>query len=262
MAWHYDHSKGRTVKGINILTAMVRYGDVRLPIAYEVIEKTIRYSDLQTKKERRKSSFTKNDLFLKLLNVAIRNDLKFAYVLADRWFSSQSNMSYIHNVGKKFIMGIKSNRCVALTEKDKENGKYQQLKQISLEDGIPQTVYLKGMAFKVQVMKKTFKNENGKESVLYLVTNDLSIDGQPILDTYKKRWSIEEFHKSVKQNSSFEKSPTRIVTSQLNHIYYSILGFCRLERLKLKKSLNHFAIKYKLILRANQIALQELRSMA
>ncbi|WP_155081158.1 hypothetical protein [Piscirickettsia salmonis] len=58
------------------------------------------------------------------------------------------------------------------------------------------------MAFKVQVMKKTFKNENGKESVLYLVTNDLSIDGQPILDTYKKRWSIEEFHKSVKQNSS------------------------------------------------------------
>ncbi|QGP58120.1 IS701 family transposase [Piscirickettsia salmonis] len=261
IAWHYDHSKGRTVKGINILTAMVRYRDVRLPIAYEVIEKTIRYSDLQTKKERRKSSFTKNDLFLKLLNVAIRNDLKFAYVLADRWFSSQSNMSYIHNVGKKFIMGIKSNRCVALTEKDKENGKYQQLKQISLEDGIPQTVYLKGMAFKVQVMKKTFKNENGKESVLYLVTNDLSIDGQPILDTYKKRWSIEEFHKSVKQNSSFEKSPTRIVTSQLNHIYYSILGFCRLERLKLKKSLNHFAIKYKLILRANQIALQELRSM-
>ncbi|QGP55205.1 hypothetical protein PsalMR5_02649 [Piscirickettsia salmonis] len=34
--------------------------------------------------------------------------------------------------------------------------------------------------------------------------------------------AIEEFHKSVKQNSSFEKSPTRIVTSQLNHIYYSI----------------------------------------
>ncbi|QGP49676.1 hypothetical protein PsalN5692_01128 [Piscirickettsia salmonis] len=54
IAWHYDHSKGRTVKGINILTAMVSYGDVRLPIAYEVIEKTIRYSDLQTKKERRK----------------------------------------------------------------------------------------------------------------------------------------------------------------------------------------------------------------
>ncbi|QGP57808.1 hypothetical protein PsalBI1_00352 [Piscirickettsia salmonis] len=54
------------------------------------------------------------------------------------------------------------------------------------------------------------------------------------------------------------KIPTEVATLT---IYYSILGFCRLERLKLKKSLNHFAIKYKLILRANQIALQELRSM-
>ncbi|QGP58972.1 hypothetical protein PsalMR5_02615 [Piscirickettsia salmonis] len=44
-----------------------------------------------------------------------------------------SNMSYIHNVGKKFIMGIKSNRCVALTEKDKENGKYQQLTLRAME---------------------------------------------------------------------------------------------------------------------------------
>ncbi|QGP55171.1 hypothetical protein PsalSR1_02615 [Piscirickettsia salmonis] len=42
-------------------------------------------------------------------------------------------MSYIHNVGKKFIMGIKSNRCVALTEKDKENGKYQQLTLRAME---------------------------------------------------------------------------------------------------------------------------------
>ena len=261
IAWHYDHCKGAAVKGVNLLTAMVRYGDVRLPIAYEVIEKTIHYTDLATKKERRKSSLTKNDLFLKLLAVAIRNDLKFEYVLADRWFSSQSNMSYIHNIEKKFIMGIKSNRCVALTKEDKENGNYQQLKQTSLENDIPQTAYLKGMDFKVQVMKKTFKNEDGKEKVLYLVTNDLSIDGQFILDTYKKRWSIEEYHKSVKQNASFEKSPTRVITSQLNHIYYFIVGYCKLERLKIKTSLNHFAIKYKLILRANQVALQELRNM-
>ncbi|WP_155081073.1 hypothetical protein [Piscirickettsia salmonis] len=61
--------------------------------------------------------------------------------------------------------------------------------------------------------------------------------------------------------NTYRGSDAYVVTSQLNHIYYSILGFCRLERLKLKKSLNHFAIKYKLILRANQIALQELRSM-
>ncbi|QGP50440.1 hypothetical protein PsalN5692_01905 [Piscirickettsia salmonis] len=38
-----------------------------LSVALQMTEgETIRYSDLQTKKERRKSSFTKNDLFLTL----------------------------------------------------------------------------------------------------------------------------------------------------------------------------------------------------
>ncbi len=91
------------------------------------------------------------------------------------------------------------------------------------------------------------------------MTNDLSLDGEHLLDLYKKWWSIEEYHKSVKQNASFEKSPTRTVTSRLNHIFCSIIGFCKLERLKIKIKLNPFSIKYKLILRANQITIQELK---
>ena len=35
--WHYAHAKGRTLKGINILSCMIRYGEVSLPIGYEVI---------------------------------------------------------------------------------------------------------------------------------------------------------------------------------------------------------------------------------
>ena len=52
--WHYSHAKGDVVKGINILTCMVRYGDFSVPIGYEVIKKDIRYCDVKTKKERRK----------------------------------------------------------------------------------------------------------------------------------------------------------------------------------------------------------------
>ena len=149
-----------------------------------------------------------------------------------------------------------------MSEDDKLAGRYQPLDSIGLEDGVPQKVYLKDIGFAVQLLKKIFKNEDGSTGTLYLVTNDIEIDGERILELYKKRWRIEEYHKSIKQNASFEKSPTRVVTSQLNHIYYSIVGYCKLERLKIKTSLNHFAIKYKLILRANQVALQELRNIA
>ena len=43
VCWHYDHSKGRTVKGINFLTAHYVTQEVSLPVSFELVEKTERY---------------------------------------------------------------------------------------------------------------------------------------------------------------------------------------------------------------------------
>ena len=43
--WHYSHAKGTVLKGINLLSCMVRYDDICLPIGYEVIKKDIEYVD-------------------------------------------------------------------------------------------------------------------------------------------------------------------------------------------------------------------------
>ena len=37
--WHYSHAKGSVLKGINILSCMIRYDDFSVPIGYEVIKK-------------------------------------------------------------------------------------------------------------------------------------------------------------------------------------------------------------------------------
>ena len=166
--WHYSHAKGSVLKGINILSCMIRYDDFSVPIGYEVIKKDIIYSDIKTRQTRRKSSVTKNQLFQNLIAQSITNKVMFDYVLADSWFGSKANMVHIH----------------------------------------------KGL------------------------------------------------QKSIKQNASLTKSPTRTVKTQCNHIYASIIAYCKLELLKIKTQLNHFAIKYKLIVRANQIAWQELKNMA
>ena len=36
ICWHYSHAKGRCVKGVNLLSCLVRYGDIALPVAYEL----------------------------------------------------------------------------------------------------------------------------------------------------------------------------------------------------------------------------------
>ena len=171
-------------------------------------------------------------------------------------------MAHIHNDPQKsFIIGIKSNRTLALTENDANNGKYAQVRELDIEEDVAITVWLKGLDFPVKLLKKVFKNENGSIGVLYLISNDMHSSADRLYEVYQKRWRIEEFHKSIKQNASLAKSPTKKVKTQCNHIFAAMIAYCKLEMLKIKTNLNHFAIKYKLLLRANQIAMRELKNM-
>jgi len=74
-----------------------------------------------------------------------------------------------------------------------------------------------------------------------------------------KRLQIEIFHQSIKQNTSLSKSPTRIIRTQSNPKFASLITYCKLELLKVKTSLNHFAIKQKLLLKANILMFNELQ---
>lgn len=262
VCWHYSHAKGRCVKGINILSGMIRYGDLALPIAFEAIRKELYFCDLVDRKEKRRSSISKNELFRNMLQQAVKNQVKFDYVLADSWFGAKKNMEFIHyDQEKAFIFGMKANRLIALSERERKKGQYQSLSSLDLKDEETKIVWLKDLSFPVKVLRRIFKNENGTTGTLYLVTNDLNLDADQIYDIYQKRWRIEEYHKSVKQNASLAKSPTKVSRSQRNHIFASIIAYCKLELLSLRTSLNHFALKYKLIVRANQMAYQELQSL-
>ena len=262
ICWHYSHAKGRLMKGINLLSCLIRYGDVALPVSFEIIKKEHRYIDDATNRERRKSIVTKNELFRGLIQQAVDNNVIFKYALADNWFSSKENMAFLHvDLKKYFIFGIKSNRTVATSAKDKLSGQFQQVRHLKLKEGQSIKVYLKGLDFPVQLLKKVFKNENGSTGVLYLVTNDLTIDANHMYQVYQKRWRIEEYHKSIKQNSSLAKSPTRTVRTQSNHVFASIVAYVKLEKLKLKTHLNHFAMRYKLVMKANRLAYKELQNM-
>lgn len=260
--WHYSHAKHRHVKGINLLSCLVRYGDVALPIGYELIKKDIAYCEIKTKKLKRKASIGKNELFRQLIQQAVTNQVPFDYILADNWFGAKANMVFIQNVLKKhFIFGIKSNRCIALSLEEAESGQFQQVKSLDWKDGDCATVYLKNLTFPVKLLKKVFTNEDGSTGILYLVTNDCSIEANRIYEVYQKRWRVEEFHKSIKQNASLSKSPTKTVRTQCNHLFSAMVAFCKLELLKIKTPMNHFAIKNKLLLKANQIMFAELQKL-
>jgi len=69
-----------------------------------------------------------------MIVASIGNTTKFKYVLLDAWFCSLKNMEFIKKHNKNFIMGIKSNRLTALSEKDKKEGKFLHLRDIAIEE--------------------------------------------------------------------------------------------------------------------------------
>ena len=60
---------------------------------------------------------------------------------------------------------------------------------------------------------------------------------------------MEEYHQSLKQNTSMGKSPTKTIDAQANHFFASILAYIKLEKLTLRLSIGHFRLKAQLYLR-------------
>jgi len=262
ICWHYDHAKGRNVKGINFLTTLYYAKEIALPVAFEIVSKTERYIDKKTGKEKRRSKTTKNEHYRHMLQAVFRNKIPFRYVLNDIWFASAENMRFVKlDLEKDFIMALKGNRKVALTEDDKSNGKYQRIDQLELPEGCTQITYLEGVPFPLHLVRQVFKNEDGSEGVRYLVTSDLTLDADQIIAIYQKRWKVEEYHRSLKQNASLAKSPTRTETTQTNHFVAALWSFVKIELLKVQTKKNHYQLKAQLYFSALQQAFHELRNL-
>jgi len=258
VSWHHDHSQDRTVKGINFLTALYHASDVSLPIAFDLVTKTQEYIDPKTKRSKRKSSITKNERYRMLLRVAAHNQITFKYVLNDVWFASSENMKFIkHQLHKEFVMPLKENRKLALSAGQKQHGQYVTVTTLELAAGTTLQIWLEEVDFPLALTKEVFTNKDGSVGVRYLVSSDLTLNFDQLTRLYQKRWGIEVYHKSLKQNASLEKSPTRTPTTQRNHLFASLCAYVKLEALKLKTGVGHFTIKSKIYLSALKAAYAE-----
>ncbi len=130
---------------------------------------------------------------------------------------------------------------------------------MDFEQNRTHTVWLKGLDFPVLLIKQVFINKDDSSGTQYLITNDYQLDFDQTCTIYQKRWSVEVFHKSLKQNASLEKSPTKREVTQSNHIFGSMIAYCKLEVLKFKQQTNHFQLKSNLYMVAVKAAFKELQ---
>lgn len=259
ICWHWNYAENRAVKGINFLTAFYQVGTVGLPVAFDLVTKTEIYLDPKTGKEKRRSTISKNERLRMLLRISVHNEILFSYVLADLWYASAENMKFVvQELQKHFVFPLKANRKVALSAAEQKQGRFVAVETLELPAGQPRQIWLEEVPFALLLTKEVFTNKDGSQGVRYLVTDDLTLAYDQIIKLYQRRWSIEVYHESLKQNAALEKSPTRTETTQRNHFFASVCAYIKLESLKIRTGVNHFALKSKIYLAALKTAYQEL----
>jgi hypothetical protein len=262
ICWHWDHTIGRSVKGINLLTCLYYVHDISLPVAFELVKKPDFVADKKTGRPKRKARKSKNEWYRQMLQTCVNNGLPFRYVLNDSWFASAENMIFVkQTLHKEFVMPLKDNRKVSLVAPHQSDRAFVPVSTLSLEADTPITVWLEDVDFPLLLLKQVFTNADGSEGVLYLVTSDTTLTSEQMATLYQKRWKVEEYHKSIKSNLGFAKSPTKTVRTQSNHVFACLMAFVKMERMRLHTHLNHFAMKAKLYQGALATAFRELQTL-
>ena len=196
-----------------------------------------------------------------MIQQAVINQIPFRYVVNDVWYASAENMQCIkQRIQKDFVMPLKRHRKIALSAADKKQGRYVHLHTLDLKPHTICEMYLEGVEFSLLLVKHVFANEDGSMGEVYVVTSATSLTYDAISTIYRKRWNVEPYHKSLKQNASLERSPTHTVTTQTNHFFAALEGYIKLERLKCTTTLNHFALKAKRYAHALRSAFDSLQA--
>jgi len=235
---------------------------VSLPVGFHLVAKTETYVDPKTQKEKRRSPVSKNAVCRELIKQAVTNRIPFRFVLCDVWFAAAENLVFLkQQQHRDFICPLKTKRKVALSRAEKQQGRYTRVDTLELEAQTTREIYLEGVDFPLVLVKQVFTNEDGSVGIRYLVSSATTLSFDDLTTTYHTRWQVECYHKSLKQNVSLAKSPTQTVTTQTNHFFAALCGFIKLERLKMRTTLNHFALKSKLYLNALHSAFATLRAL-
>lgn len=162
-----------------------------------------------------------------------------------------------HQLGKEFVMPLKENRKVTLSLAAKQQGQYVAVNTLALAAGAPQQIWLEEVACPLLLTKEVCTSEDDSVGVRYLVASALTLSFDQLTKLYQRRWSIAGYHKSLKQNASLEKSPTRTPTTQRNHLFASLCAYVKLESLKIRSGVSHFTLKSKIYLSAVKTAYAE-----
>jgi putative transposase len=220
---HWSGKHRKVVCGINLITLLWTDGDRYIPCDY-------RFYDKPT------DGATKNDHFRKMLLTAKERGFSPACVLFDSWYSSIDNLKTIRNLGWFWLTQLKSNRQV-----DPDRGGNRAISEVEISES-GSILHLKGYGF-IKVFKLVARNGD----IEYWATNKVEMSELERVKFNDMAWTIETYHRGIKQFCGVERCSARNGRAQRNHIGLGLRAFLRLEHHSFHKGISWFEAKTSII---------------
>ena len=217
----YSGNADDVIAGIGLIN-LLWHGleqEVSVPIDYRVYDK-----DTDGK--------TKNTHFCEMLSLAKSRGMTPEAVVMDAWYSSLKNLKAIRDHGWIWITTLRKNRKVN--------------RDVSLEslfipdDGL--RVHLRGYGW-VTVFK--FVAKNGR--IDYVTTNMETPTRDQVKRVMDARWSIEVYHRELKQTCGIERCQARTGRAQRNHIFMAIVAWLDKHKRRLQEKITLYEQDWQVI---------------
>ena len=225
----------------------------------ELARKPIPFCDrLQTRRVKRKSEVSKNQLLRQMLRTCQQNRLRYRYVLADSWFSAKENLSptrpeeTLHR--RPQIQPDGRLEPTRQSPRPLRAHRYAGLVRPHAGQRLDQRT-----PFSSPLHRQVLQTKTIPPVFCIWPVVDLDPHGDALETIYQKRWKVG-LSPTLKSHAALAKSPTKRVR-QSNHVFMAIYAAFSLEWLRIKHRMNPFALRSKLYLKAIRHAFEELQKL-
>ena len=207
--WVFDHTQGKSVWGMQYVTAVVSGREGIFPLNLDL---------------KAKSGLSKIVMQMAVIKRAITAGLHFSTVVFDSWYFASRLVRFLERENKDRITEAKSNRKIFV------DGEWMRLKDYAASLNLRNmTAYrIHDSTYFMTSITTGMKNVGkvqviisiGKNAEKFFVTNRTDWKPKKVIDQYLRRWDIEVFHRELKQDG-------------LRHLYQrtheSLLGTAKLS---------------------------------
>ena len=238
----WSNKEHRCINGLNIISLNFTDAHSTFQLDFAIVMNKSRRKGLNTFSNalhhrsnayarRVESTRGKNTLAVEMLKRALDQGITADYLLVDSWYAKPNFIKEAKDEGVDVVARIANNNTIwNFKGKHKTlNSMYGALSKIKNEKtgyhGKIQYHYFDTIGEHKTLGKvKLVFLHTGKELIV-LISTDLSLSGKEIIETYKKRWNIEQGYKDLREYFGLGKEENRLYEALIARITLSMFTY-------------------------------------